>query len=389
MIRVRFVGPQIPLPSDRHPKVDGEPGSCITDILLRRRAADRFDQVTARVDAPSADKAIRRAHSATHILHYALRKTSRPDTPSNKAQKSTMTGCGSTFTNMQGGGRQRSLTRRSKREVAKDRVARGRGDGLRRTLPLSKKPRKQGAMMLFGEKYPEVVRVVSMGDYSKELCGGTHLGATGDVGPFKITAEESISAGTRRITALTGEKAEAHIESSKAALAETAAMLDVSPGEVPDRVDALVREVRQLKKKKKSGATGGGEQASAKAADTSTEDDPVVLLSLAAALLKVPAGEVPERVQDAPEGGRLTQAAGRRGRRSRWHGEGTGRTRRRRFRRPAGRTVEARTRHLRHPDHRGRTHRCRRQRPSRTDRPASRKHAPIAVLLAAKQTRAR
>ena len=77
-------------------------------------------------------------------------------------------------------------------------------------------------MMLFGEKYPDIVRMVTMGDFSKELCGGTHLDNTGQAGLFKIIGEESVSAGTRRITALTGNEALAHMHRAETALAETA-----------------------------------------------------------------------------------------------------------------------------------------------------------------------
>jgi alanyl-tRNA synthetase len=72
-----------------------------------------------------------------------------------------------------------------------------------RTLPLAE-ARKQGAMMLFGEKYPDPVRMVSMGGFSKELCGGTHLTNTAQVEAFEVLTEEGVSAGTRRIVALTG-----------------------------------------------------------------------------------------------------------------------------------------------------------------------------------------
>ena len=78
-------------------------------------------------------------------------------------------------------------------------------------------------MALFGEKYPEVVRVVTMGDFSRELCGGTHLDRVGQVGLFKIVGEESVSAGTRRITALTGQAALDHVRQEEDALAEVAA----------------------------------------------------------------------------------------------------------------------------------------------------------------------
>ena len=80
-----------------------------------------------------------------------------------------------------------------------------------------------GAMALFGEKYPEIVRVVQMGDFSRELCGGTHLDNVGQVGLFKIVGEESVAAGTRRITALTGKAALDYVRQEEEVLAEVAA----------------------------------------------------------------------------------------------------------------------------------------------------------------------
>jgi alanyl-tRNA synthetase len=111
--------------------------------------------------------------------------------------------------------------------------------------------------------------MVSMGDFSKELCGGTHLDNTAQVGVFKVIGEESVSAGTRRITALTGSQALTHLRRAEAALAETATLLRVPPTEVPHRVAALVKELRDLKKHSSPKATGdvSAEKLLAEAAD--------------------------------------------------------------------------------------------------------------------------
>ena len=93
-------------------------------------------------------------------------------------------------------------------------------------------------MMLFGEKYPDLARMVSMGEFSKELCGGTHLDNTGQVGLFKIVGEESVSAGTRRITAPTGRAALERVRKFESALSETAAALKAPLEDVPARVAA-------------------------------------------------------------------------------------------------------------------------------------------------------
>jgi alanyl-tRNA synthetase len=125
-----------------------------------------------------------------------------------------------------------------------------------RLLPLAE-ARHAGAMMLFGEKYPDVVRMVSMEGVSRELCGGTHVSSTGQIGLVRIVAEESVSAGTRRITAVTGAKALDRFRQAERTLAEAAAQLKVPVAELPHRLAAVVKEIRDLKKAKPAAAATG------------------------------------------------------------------------------------------------------------------------------------
>jgi len=120
-----------------------------------------------------------------------------------------------------------------------------------------------GAMALFGEKYGEHVRVVSIPDFSKELCGGTHVTRTGDIGVFKIVSESSISAGVRRIEAITGEGAMTHFQTSSEALHRIADILRVAEPELIEHVDRLIaekrtfeRQIDQLKTKLANSAAG-------------------------------------------------------------------------------------------------------------------------------------
>ncbi len=212
--------------------------------------------LTAKVDA-ARRQGIRRAHSATHLLHHALQKHlgKHAQQQGSKVDQDLLR---FDFSNP-------SAVTAEQLEAIEEEVNLKIMEAVSigwKNMPLAE-ARATGAMMLFGEKYPDVVRVVSVGDFSKELCGGTHLDNTGQVGLFKILSEESVAAGTRRITALTGEAALKHVRRNEATLAETAAVLKVPLEEVPQRVEALVKEVRQLKKQIAAGAKAEGPSADA------------------------------------------------------------------------------------------------------------------------------
>jgi alanyl-tRNA synthetase len=129
----------------------------------------------------------------------------------------------------------------------------------------------EGAIALFGEKYDKDVRVLKVGDFSMELCGGTHVQRAGDIGLFKIVSESGVASGVRRIEALTGEAALAYVEQNDALLKDLAGLLRGSREEVGDkvreqleRVKQLEREVRTLKDRL---ATGKGVDLAAGAVD--------------------------------------------------------------------------------------------------------------------------
>jgi alanyl-tRNA synthetase len=197
--------------------------------------------VDAEVDAERR-LAIRRAHSATHLLHLALRTIlgKHAQQAGSKVEPDRLR---FDFANPEAVGRERL---RAIEELVNKKVLEA--APVNWTLMPIEKAKAQGAMALFGEKYPDIVRVVQMGDYSRELCGGTHLDNVSQVGLFKIVGEESVAAGTRRITAIVGLAAAEHARQNDDLVAELAALLRSPAAQVRDRVSALLDEVKTLKK---------------------------------------------------------------------------------------------------------------------------------------------
>ncbi len=233
----------------------------------------RVTEGTARVAMPVlADlnhgrrAAIRAHHSATHLLHEALRRRlgthvaqkgslNAPDRLRFDVSQPTPIGRADlAWVEAEVNGRIRENTEVTTRLMTPDAAV------------------AEGAMALFGEKYGDEVRVVAMGvgegnkpAYSVELCGGTHVRRTGDIGLLRITGESAVSAGVRRIEAVTGEAALAQIDETDRRLNEVAVALRASPAEVPDRVASLIEERRRLERVvadlQRKLATGGAEAA--------------------------------------------------------------------------------------------------------------------------------
>jgi alanyl-tRNA synthetase len=199
------------------------------------------DKVRAAVESPRR-LAIRRAHTATHVLHHALQRHlgKHAQQAGSKVEPDRLR---FDFANPEAIPRDRL---RAIEEEVNLKVLDA--EPVTWTLMPIEEARGLGAMALFGEKYPDIVRVVQMGEFSRELCGGTHLDNVGHVGLFKIIGEESVASGTRRITALTGKGALDYVRAEAEALAQVAATLRVPPAQAVDRIATLIEEVKTLKK---------------------------------------------------------------------------------------------------------------------------------------------
>jgi alanyl-tRNA synthetase len=229
------------------------------------------ETVHQKVDAERRNR-VRANHSATHLLHAALRRR----LGTHVTQKGSLVAPDYFRFDFS---HPKALTREELEAVEAEVNAQIRSNELVTTrLMTPEEAIGAGAMALFGEKYGDEVRVLSMGrdidaDYSVELCGGTHVRALGDIQLLKIISESAVSSGVRRIEALTGEAARQWLNDRDAKLREAAATLKSAPDEVPARIVALVEERKRLEREladaRKALAMGGG---AAKADAAAPED---------------------------------------------------------------------------------------------------------------------
>ena len=214
------------------------------------------DTVNARVEGPRR-QATALNHSATHLLHAALR-TVLGDHVTQKGSLVTHERTRFDFSHPQPVTAEELIAIESmvNREIRQNEVVET------RVMPIEE-AKAAGAMALFGEKYDDEVRVLSMGDFSVELCGGTHVARTGDIGLFKILSEGGVASGVRRIEAVTGEGALEQVVALEATLDQAAALLKTGADSIVSKIEQMTerlkvteREVDALKMKLATQAGG-------------------------------------------------------------------------------------------------------------------------------------
>jgi len=222
------------------------------------------DEVSAQVDVVMRRRAMWN-HSATHLMHSALRKV----LGTHVQQKGSLVDANRTRFDFS---HNAPMTEGEIREVERQV-----NDAIRRNLEVSARVMKfddaikAGALAFFGDKYGDEVRVLGMGEVSTELCGGTHVRRTGDIGLFKIVSESGVAAGVRRVEAMTGEGALAWVQEQEAKLHEAAAALKAPVGEVAAKIAQVLDNVklleRELARAKSKLAASQGEDLAVQAVD--------------------------------------------------------------------------------------------------------------------------
>jgi alanyl-tRNA synthetase len=198
------------------------------------------DVMNARVDADKRAKTVRN-HSSTHLMHKALREV----LGDHVQQKGSLVDADRTRFDF---AHNAPMTEAqiAKVEAIVNAEILANAATKAQIMPIED-AQKSGAMMLFGEKYGDEVRVLDIGS-SREFCGGTHVQRTGDIGLFKIVGESGVAAGIRRVEAITGDNALAYLQSLEGTVHQLAGTLKSSPGEVPARLNQVLDQVRALEK---------------------------------------------------------------------------------------------------------------------------------------------
>ncbi|NBW79221.1 MAG: alanine--tRNA ligase [Betaproteobacteria bacterium] len=198
------------------------------------------DAVQAHVDAALRAATVRN-HSATHLMHKALREV----LGSHVQQKGSLVNAERTRFDFAHNAAVSDAEIRQIEAIVNAEIL-ANAEAHARVMDIES-AQKTGAMMLFGEKYGETVRVLDIGS-SRELCGGTHVKATGDIGLFKIVGESGVAAGVRRIEAVTGENALAYLQSLEDTVAQAAGTLKATPAELNTRLGQLLDHIKALEK---------------------------------------------------------------------------------------------------------------------------------------------
>ena len=199
------------------------------------------DRVMAAVDSAARARAAWN-HSATHLMHAALRKV----LGAHVQQKGSLVDAERTRFDFSHNEPMSDAQLRQVEELVNHEVRRNSEVAVR--VMKYDDAIKAGAMALFGEKYGDEVRVVGMGEFSTELCGGTHVRRTGDIGFFKIVSESGVAAGIRRVEAVTADGALAWVQEQEARLAEAASVLKAQPQELNQKIAQIIDGARALEK---------------------------------------------------------------------------------------------------------------------------------------------
>jgi alanyl-tRNA synthetase len=222
------------------------------------------DTVTAHVDVRARHRAAWN-HSATHLMHAALRKV----LGHHVQQKGSLVDAEHTRFDFSHGKPMAPAEIRAVEDLV-NREIRANHPVAARVMPYDDAI-KAGAMALFGEKYGDEVRVIGMGEFSTELCGGTHVSRTGDIGFFKIVSESGVAAGVRRVEAVTGEGALAWVQDQETRLAQAAGVLKAPAAEITQRLEQVLDSLRAAEKEvarlKSKMAAAQGDDLAGQAAD--------------------------------------------------------------------------------------------------------------------------